>query len=338
MPADNDMDLLREYATQNSDRAFDELVRRHINFVYSAALRQAGHPHLAEEFTQAAFTILARKADRLKRHTVLSGWLFNTVRFVAATEFRRAARRKKYEQEAVMESLTQTGDPDADWQHIVPLLDECLAQLSEKDRQTILLRFFEQKSFAEIGARLGTNADTATKRANRAVEKLRLVFSRRGIALSAVTLAALLSTHGVQAAPVGLAAAVATTAVIHGTSATTSTTTLIKGTLKLMAWTKLKTTAVAVVAALALGAGTVGVTEFRAHGHGGNLQYLPDGTFIRLRSSSYDTKFSYQMKDTKPWERKWVRRYRPASPRNLTRGWAMAVAACRPPASPGRRT
>ena len=90
-----------------------------------------------------------------------------------------------------MDLLSQEENPGADWRQIVPFLDECLAQLNEKDRQAVLLRFFEQKSFSEIGALLGTNPGAATKRAERAVEKLRHLFHKRGVVLSAAGLAAL---------------------------------------------------------------------------------------------------------------------------------------------------
>jgi RNA polymerase sigma factor (sigma-70 family) len=302
------MELLQDYATRQSERAFEELVRRHINFVYSSALRQVGNAHLAEEVTQATFTILAQKAATLKPNTVVASWLFNTVRFVAAAEFRRAARRKKHEQEAVMESWTQENNPDSDWQQVGPLLDECLVQLSEKDRQVVLLRFLEQKSFMEVGAVLGTNADTATKRAKRAVEKLRQLFIKRGVVLSVAAIATVLSAHGVQAAPAGLAGPVVATALIHGATATTPTTTLIKGALKLMAWTKIKTTIVAVGVVLAFGAATVTVTEIHNHGSGGRIRYFSDGSFIRLLSSSYGTYFSYKSPGVKPWQSSLARR------------------------------
>ncbi len=300
----DDMEWLREYASQKSEEAFERVVRRHINFVYSAALRQMWDPHRAEEVTQAAFIILAQKAASVRPDTVLSGWLFNTVRFIAATEFRSAARRRRYEQEAYMESLTQGGGDEAIWQHLVPHLDKCLAELGDKDRQAVLLRFFEQKSFLEVGLALGTNEDAATKRARRAVEKLRLSFMKRGVVLSTAAIAGLLSAHGVQAAPAALASSVNALAVVHGATATSSTATLIKGTLKLMAWTKLKTAAIGAGILLVAGLTTVTVTQVHQRGDNGRIKYLPDGSFVRLLETSYVTNFNYRVPQPQPWQRK----------------------------------
>jgi DNA-directed RNA polymerase specialized sigma24 family protein len=80
----DDIQLAREYARSNSEDAFAELVSRHLNLVYSDAMRQVRDPHLAEEVTQAVFIILARKAGSLAAGTVLPGWLCRTARYESA--------------------------------------------------------------------------------------------------------------------------------------------------------------------------------------------------------------------------------------------------------------
>src|ERR1035437_9377003 len=102
MQAMDDLALLREYATRNSEAAFETLVSRRIGFVYSAALRQVRDPHLAEEITPAVFIILAQKAGRISEKTILTGWLFKTTRFAALAQMRADAKRRQREQEVQM--------------------------------------------------------------------------------------------------------------------------------------------------------------------------------------------------------------------------------------------
>src|SRR5258707_12868613 len=100
MQALDDMELLREYATNGSEAAFETLVHRHVNLVYSAAFRQVPDPMLSGEVTQTVFIILARKAHRLRPGTILSGWLYRTAQFAASKALRTEFRRQKHEQEA----------------------------------------------------------------------------------------------------------------------------------------------------------------------------------------------------------------------------------------------
>jgi uncharacterized protein (TIGR03435 family) len=260
----DDMALVREYARNRSEAAFAALVSRHLNLVYSIALREVREPHLAEEVTQAAFIILARKAGSLGPKTILSGWLCRTARYVSAEMLRSQRRRQRREQEAYMQSLLNETAAEA-WMQIAPLLETAMAQLGEQEHNAIVLRFYEGKALKQVGAALGTGEDAARMRINRALEKLRKFFAGRGLTLSAAVIAAAVSTSAVQAAPAGLAATV-TTAAVQGTAVTASTLTLIKGALKIMAWTKAKT-AIVVGASVLLAAGTTTVTvkEIQKH-------------------------------------------------------------------------
>ena len=257
----DDMELVRQYAGQQSESAFATLVARHVNLVYSAALRQAASPQLAEEIAQTVFIILARKAGSLNSRTILPGWLYQTTRFAAGAALKQEARRQRREQEACMQSTIENHPTDAAWQELSPLLDEAMAQLRDKDRDAIVLRYFENKSLREVGDALGLQERAAQKRVARGLEKLHAFFARRGIASTTAIIANAVSAHSIQTAPVALAKSITVAAVTKGAAAGGSTLTLIKGALKIMAWTKAKTTAVAVAAVIAASGTTVVVVE-----------------------------------------------------------------------------
>ncbi len=263
----SDMDLVREFARNHTETAFAELVRRHLNLVYSIARRCSDNDSEAQDVAQAVFVILARKATTLRAGTVLTGWLYETTRHIAARAQRTNARRHIREQEAYVQT-TLTADPNASdaWQRLAPHLEAAMSQLGQGDRTLLALRFYENKSGPESAALLGIHEAAAHKRTARALEKLRKVFARRGVALSASAIAGAVSAHSVQAAPAMLAKAVTATALAAGATASTSTLTIIKGALKLMAWTKLNTAIVAgAIIVLAAGTTTVTVKEIQEH-------------------------------------------------------------------------
>ncbi|MGA3181789.1 MAG: TIGR03435 family protein [Verrucomicrobiota bacterium] len=258
-----DIALLREYLERESEEAFAALVIRHVNKVYSVALRQTGNPHSAEEITQAVFVLLARNARRLGRRVILSGWLYQTARLKAVAFIRGAIRRARREQEAHMQTIVNKNESEV-WPEIAPLLDAAMTGLNETDRQAVVLRYFDGKSLKEVGAALDSNEEAAKKRMSRALDKLRTFLTKHGVHSTTAIIADTISANAVQAAPVALAKSVSAAATAQGAAAGSSTSALLKGTLKLMAWTKLKTAAVAgVVILLAAGTAVVAVKTRR---------------------------------------------------------------------------
>ncbi len=203
-----DCELLRRYAEQGDEAAFAEVVRRQTNLVYSVALRVSRSTQIAEDVTQGVFTKLAQQARLICRYDSPAGWLHTTARHRAIDAIRGEERRRAREQEAVtMQNDPMT--PTANWAEIAPLLDEAVERLGERDRQAVLLRYFNGLSHQEVGATLGLSENSANKRIERALEKLRGYFASRGVKASSALLAASITANSVQAAPVGLAEKIA---------------------------------------------------------------------------------------------------------------------------------
>jgi RNA polymerase sigma factor (sigma-70 family) len=215
MQPKSDAQLLRDYVERGQEFAFAELVQRHTNLVYSAALRQVDSPDTAAEIAQKVFVDLAGNASalasRIAAEASLAGWLCRCARNVSLNFRRDEFRRQTHERQA-MEQLTSNPDTAPDWQHLLPVLDDAMSGLTELEYDCLVLRFFQNRDFRSVGEAMGVSDDTAQKRVARALEKLRELLSRRGIGSTAAILAAVISANAVQAAPVGLASTIAATA------------------------------------------------------------------------------------------------------------------------------
>ena len=298
----DDMELLRQYARRGSEEAFAALVSRHLNLVYSVAIRQTGHAAMAEEITQAVFIILARKAASLGDKTILSGWLCRTARNVAANALTIQRRRQRREQEAYMQSILNESTPDETWEQIAPLLDAALGRLGGKDHDAIVLRFFENKELKQVGAALGVSEDAAKKRVSRALEKLRRFFLQRGVNSTAASIGDTISTNSIQVAPAALAKTVTAIAIAKGAAASTSTLTLIKGALKIMAWTKAKKAMVVGTTAIALTLGAGYFSFFhQTHPKQTGKQNLPAGNVTPMVAYGYSRDFILLAPDGSLW-------------------------------------
>jgi RNA polymerase sigma factor (sigma-70 family) len=249
MQIKDDAQLLREYAFQGNEAAFGEIVARYTDLVYSTVLRESGCGDLAEDVAQSVFIDLARKAPslagRLKENDPIVGWIYRGTRHALSKRLRAEHRRHIRESQA-MQEFDPVSTAETDWERLRPVLDKTLDELSEEDRQAMLLRFFQNQGFQAVGKALGISDDAAQKRVGRALEKLRARLSRQGITTTATLLSAVLSTNALQTAPAGLAARLAG-ASLAGAAASTGTT------LTIMSLTSLKTGIIATSIAAALG-------------------------------------------------------------------------------------
>jgi RNA polymerase sigma factor (sigma-70 family) len=270
-----DAELLEAYVQRHEADALAELVRRNLPFVYGCAVRQVRDDvHLAEDVAQAVFILLATRGARIRLSrpgATLQSWLFITTRFAAANALKMRARRRYHERHAAKRRAA-AHDPttrDDPWPSMAPLLDEAIARLSETDRSGVLLRFFSNKTFRQVGAALGMSEEAARKRVRRAVGKMRSFFASRGVAVSGGALMTALAVN----APIAVTPALALS-VINSTLAATLTTgalgttgssaayAIAKGALSMFQVARIKLVSAACAVTLAVGvAGAAMVTS-----------------------------------------------------------------------------
>jgi RNA polymerase sigma factor (sigma-70 family) len=254
-----DAELLSRYAADQSEDAFAELTRRHVDLVHSAALRLVnGDIHAAQDVTQQVFTEVARQAKRLARHPALVGWLYTTTRLMALRMNRTEQRRQAREQEAhMLNQLLHDDTPPVDWNRLRPVIEDAMHELDDRDRHAVLLRYFQNKTLNEVGAALNLTENAARMRVDRALDKLRGKLARHGITTTATALSVVVAANAVQAAPAGLAATISAAAVA-GSAVQAST--LIVAT-KTIVMTTLQKTIVATALAAAVGTGIYAVHQ-----------------------------------------------------------------------------
>lgn len=246
-----DRELLSRYAHEKSEKAFAELVGRHLNLVYAAALRRVGgDTQAAEDVTQRVFTALATSAGGLSGRAVLGGWLHTTTRNIAAQLVRTERRRVAREQEAqTMNGLATTDSTAAaDWARLRPVIDDALDELGERDREAVILRYFEGRSLADVGARLQLTDNAARMRVDRALERMHGFLARRGVTSTVAALAMALTSQAAVVAPGGLAATVTGAALTGAAAGATGLTVL-----HFMTNMKIMATAAGIVALAAVG-------------------------------------------------------------------------------------
>jgi hypothetical protein len=177
----------------------------------------------------------------------VGGWLLAVTRYVAVNVMREQAIHKKHEHLAARaESLEAAAE---EWKEIAPLLDAELNRLKRVDRDALVLRYFQDRSFAEIGVELGLTEDAARMRVGRALERLRARLRGRKISVSTSTFGLVIGAYAVEAVPRHLLAGTIAASVGSPSPHCVS---LAKGAIKMIAWTKAKLVG-AVAASVLLG-------------------------------------------------------------------------------------
>jgi RNA polymerase sigma factor (sigma-70 family) len=246
----SDWELLQDYWRNGSEEAFAALVNRHLDLIYSAALRQVRSPEMAQDVTQSVFADLARSARCLKPNTVLPAWLYEVTRRTAIDLIRKESRRQSREQRVL--EMTDMNPSSSDWTNIEPLLDEAMESLRPTDRAALLLRYFQNKSLREVGQSLGLSEDGAQKRVSRATERLRHFLSKRGVTVGISGLILALAANSIQSAPAGLSSLVCSASIISAAAMEHATT---LGLTKAIAMTTIQKFSIGAILVAALGTG-----------------------------------------------------------------------------------
>jgi RNA polymerase sigma factor (sigma-70 family) len=255
-----DVDLLCAWRERHDREAMDELIRRHIGFVYGAARRMLhGDASWAQDVTQAVFMLLIQKSPRIGNDAALAVWLHRAARYASANarrvrlrqyhRDRRAARPESDPAEAIAQA-----DEREEHARLLPVLDEAIEQLGPRDRAGVILCYFHRHTYRQIGVTMGISEEAARKRIARSIERLREYFVSRGIgdaaAFSSGAISSCLVHQGAIVAPTALGSAtmnLATLSQLIATAGASSSAQIMKGVVHTMLVSKLKLAAAACI-------------------------------------------------------------------------------------------
>ncbi|HET7626142.1 MAG TPA: sigma-70 family RNA polymerase sigma factor [Verrucomicrobiae bacterium] len=208
-----DFELLQDFIRRGNQHAFAAIVRRHLDLVYATAFRKVESQGAAQEIAQNVFAALARKAWQFASDDSVPAWLYRTTLLESREWLRGELRRRRREQTAAELGTTMNiPDEQSAFRALLPLLDEAMLSLRERDRAALLLRFYENQSLRDLGVSLGISEDAAQKRVANAVTKLAEFFQRRGFRSATATAAVAALEHSASAAPATVAVSIVQTA------------------------------------------------------------------------------------------------------------------------------
>ena len=266
-----------------------ETVAAHVDLVYAAAIRQVRDPHLADDITQTVFLLLARKLDRMDEEMPLAPWLIKATRYTALAALRADRRRRHHETgagEAAFCETTEQHDQD-----IADLLDEALMALAETDRRLIILRYMQGRTIGEAAAALRLRGNTASKRIERALERMRVYFRRRGVSAGASALPGAIAAVAIKHAPPALAEQITMAIASAGNAASAAAISSISvGGAMMTTTTQIKVAAAVILLAALFGGGYLlfrpGEGPGPAGGTGAGAEALSDATASKGRPAA----------------------------------------------------
>jgi RNA polymerase sigma factor (sigma-70 family) len=251
-----DGELLSRWVQERDQAAFELLVWRHGRLVLSVCQRLLHNAQDVEDAFQATFLVLVRKAGSISRRQALASWLHTVAHRIALQARTRRGPVSLSETEVARAIAPET---DLDRREVRDVLDEELRRLPEKYRVPFVLCYLEGRTNEEAARELGRPVGTIASRLARARARLRQRLARRGLAPSALCVAAPAAIVPAQLVSSTVTAALAVGARQAAGIVSGPALALMEGALQAMLFAKMKVaTAVVVTVAILAGGGVVG--------------------------------------------------------------------------------
>jgi RNA polymerase sigma factor (sigma-70 family) len=261
-----DGQLLECFLTRREEAAFEALLRRHGPMVLGVCRRVLGNAADAEDAFQATFLVLVRKAASVVPRELVGNWLYG-VAYRTALKARSGAARRRLKEREVAAMPRQEPPPDS-WSDLQPVLDQELSRLPDRYRTPVVLCDLEGKGRKEVARQLRLPEGTVSSRLARGRRLLATRLARHGVGPSVGALSVLIARQATAGVPARLLSSTlrAATQLAAGQALAAGVVSarvaaLTEGVLKAMLVTRLKVLTAVLLAAAAVGAGTVLLTR-----------------------------------------------------------------------------
>ncbi len=180
-----DAELLQQFVEARDEIAFAEIVRRHGGLVRGVAHRLLADSEMAHDVFQAAFLLLAKKANSIGWGRTVGPWLYQvTCRMAHKARVRRARQAVRFTPEVEAYAPLSHPADNLVWAEVRNALDDELSRLPSIYRDPLLLCYLEGLSRDEAADALGCSLPVLKGRLERGRAFLRRGLERRGLTLS----------------------------------------------------------------------------------------------------------------------------------------------------------